>query len=258
MSRQIMTKVTSVLSEGAGMTTLRFAFDRPISPGQFLMVWVPGVDEVPMSASFVYGEKGITVKEVGEATKALSRLRAGDMIGVRGPYGRGFELGPGRTLVVGGGSGMASLLAAAEFIGDPARVDVLIGARTSSELIFVQRARGLSDEVHVSTDDGSEGRKGTVVDMAREYLGKKGYAAVLCCGPERMLVALLAACEEAGVPCQLSLERFMKCGTGLCGSCAIDGLRVCADGPVFPGEVLRKLPEFGSSKRDECGRRIKL
>ncbi|MDD1756836.1 MAG: dihydroorotate dehydrogenase electron transfer subunit, partial [Methanomassiliicoccales archaeon] len=174
------------------------------------------------------------------------------------PYGKGFELMPGRTLLVGGGSGMASLLTAAEFIHDPAMVDILIGARTSSELIFVQRARGLSDEVHVSTDDGSSGRKGTVVELAKDHLGRKGYASVLGCGPEKMLVALLAACGEAGVPCQLSLERYMKCGTGLCGSCAIDGLRVCADGPVFPGEALRKLPEFGNSKRDECGRRIKL
>jgi dihydroorotate dehydrogenase electron transfer subunit len=258
MNNQVMTKVTSTQSEGEGMTTLRFAFDRPVAPGQFLMVWVPGVDEVPMSASYIYGEKGITVKEVGKATKALSCLRPGDSIGVRGPYGKGFELMPGRTLLVGGGSGMASLLAAAEFIHDPAMVDILIGARTSSELIFVQRARGLSDEVHVSTDDGSSGRKGTVVELAKDHLGKKGYASVLGCGPEKMLVALLAACREAGVPCQLSLERFMKCGTGLCGSCAIDGLRICADGPVFPGEMLSKLPEFGNSKRDECGRRIKL
>jgi dihydroorotate dehydrogenase electron transfer subunit len=153
---------------------------------------------------------------------------------------------------------MASLMAAADFIGDPGRVDVLIGARTSEELIFVQRAKAASKEVHISTDDGSSGRKGTVVDMAIEHLAKKSYEVVLGCGPERMLVALRRACEEAKVPCQLSLERYMKCGTGLCGSCAIDGLRVCADGPVFEGSELGRLPEFGTSKRDECGRPIRL
>src|SRR5512136_2258598 len=105
MNRQIMTMVSSVVCEGEGTTTLRFPFDRPISPGQFLMVWVPGVDEVPMSASYVYGEKGITVREVGEATKALSCLKPGDVIGVRGPYGHGFDLGTGKILIVGGGSG---------------------------------------------------------------------------------------------------------------------------------------------------------
>lgn len=258
MNRQIVTRVSSVHREGEGMTTLRFAFERSISPGQFLMVWVPGVDEVPMSASYVYGEKGITVKEVGEATRALSRLRPGDLIGVRGPYGHGFELLPGQTLIVGGGSGMASLLTAADSINDPEKLDILIGARTSNELIFIERAKLLSKEVRISTDDGSKGLKGTVVEMASEHLAKKSYDTVLGCGPEKMLYALLDVCDKAGVPCQLSLERYMKCGTGLCGSCAIDGLRVCADGPVFPGDVLRRLPEFGSCKRDECGRRVKL
>ncbi|HUL40220.1 MAG TPA: dihydroorotate dehydrogenase electron transfer subunit [Methanomassiliicoccales archaeon] len=258
MNRQAMTRVKSVVCEGEGMTTLRFALDRPISPGQFLMIWLPGLDEVPMSASYVYGDKGITVKEVGEATKALSCLKPGDHMGVRGPYGHGFELASRRTLLVGGGSGIASLLPVADFIGDPEAVDVLIGARTSTELVFVERAKKLSKEVHVSTDDGSKGREGTVVEMAREHLIKKSYDLVVGCGPERMLAALLKACDDAGVPCQLSLERYMKCGTGLCGSCAIDGLRVCADGPVFSGDVLRGLPEFGSCKRDECGRSIKL
>jgi len=258
MNRQLMVRVSGVVKEGVGMTSIRFPFNRIIAPGQFLMVWVPGVDEVPMSASYIYGEKGITVRDVGEATKALSSLSLGDVIGVRGPYGRGFEIPTGKVLLVGGGSGMASLMAAADFIGDPGRVDVLIGARTSEELIFVQRAKAASKEVHISTDDGSSGRKGTVVDMAIEHLAKKSYEVVLGCGPERMLVALRRACEEAKVPCQLSLERYMKCGTGLCGSCAIDGLRVCADGPVFEGSELGRLPEFGTSKRDECGRPIRL
>lgn len=258
MNRQVMASINSVICEGGGMTTLRFCFERPISPGQFLMIWVPGVDEVPMSASYIYGEKGITVKEVGEATKALSCLNPGDIIGVRGPYGHGFDLNIGRTLIVGGGSGTACLLPAADFINDPDKVDILIGARTSDELIFVERARSLSKEVHVSTDDGSKGRKGTVVEMAREHLTNKAYSLVLGCGPERMLRSLLDECERAGVPCQLSLERYMKCGAGLCGSCAIDGLRACVDGPVFSGNALRHLPEFGVNKRDECGRRIKL
>ncbi len=258
MGKQLMTKVTRVVDEGVGMTTLRFRFDGPVSPGQFFMVWVPGVDEVPMSASYIYGEKGVTVREVGEATRALSLLRPGDFIGVRGPYGKGFELSPGNTLIVGGGSGMAALLAAAEFIADPEKVDILIGARTSTELIFIERAKALSREVHVSTDDGSYGHKGTVVELASLHLAKKRYNSVLGCGPERMLTSLLQACEENQVPCQMSLERYMKCGMGLCGSCAIDGQRVCVEGPVFDGGQLRQLPEFGVAKRDECGRKVKL
>lgn len=258
MARQDMVTVTSVTHEGQGICTLRFELDRSVMPGQFLMVWAPGVDEIPMSASFIYGEKGITVREVGTATKALFACQKGSLLGVRGPYGNGYQVEQGRALIIGGGTGMASLLPVADFIGDRKRVDILIGARTAPELIFVERARALSEEVHLSTDDGSKGMRGTVVEMAAKHLEKERYDMVYACGPERMLQAVLALCEKKNVPCQLSLERFMKCGSGLCGSCVIDGLRVCADGPVFQGERLRHLSEFGIWKRDECGGRVKL
>jgi dihydroorotate dehydrogenase electron transfer subunit len=258
MSEQHIVAIDQVVKEGAGITTLRFPHDRDVSPGQFLMVWIPGVDEIPMSASYIYGMKGISVKEVGEATKALSSLRPGDKLGVRGPYGKGYEVPSGRVLLVGGGTGMASLMPVADFIGDRKKVGILIGARSSSELIFVERAKRVSEEVWLSTDDGSSGFHGTVVQMARERMRSVRYDVVLGCGPERMLSGLLALCQEVGVPCQLSLERYMKCGAGLCGSCALDGIRVCADGPVLCGDELAGLPEFGRSKRDESGRKVKL
>ena len=84
------------------------------------------------------------------------------------------------------------------------------------------------------------------------------YDVVLGCGPEIMNKYLLKACEENGVPVQLSLERIMKCGAGLCGSCVINGLRVCADGPVFTGDEVKKMSEFSVSKRDHAGRCVKL
>jgi len=258
MSEQRIVVIEEVVQEGAGITTLRFPYDQDISPGQFLMVWIPGVDEIPMSASYIYGTKGISVKEVGDATKALSALRPGDRVGVRGPYGKGYEIPSGKVLLVGGGTGMASLLPVADFIGDRRKVGITIGARSASELIFLERARTVSEEVGWSTDDGSSGLKGTVVQLAAERMRATPYDMVLGCGPERMLTGLLALCQEAGVPCQLSLERYMKCGTGLCGSCAIDGIRMCVDGPVLPGHRLVELPEFGRFKRDESGRRIKL
>jgi len=146
----------------------------------------------------------------------------------------------------------------AEFIWDMRKVDILIGARTSAELLFEERAELLSSEVHVSTDDGSRGMRGTVVEMAAKHLDEHGCDAIYACGPERMLGALLELSKRRGIPCQLSLERLMKCGSGLCGSCVIDGLRVCADGPVFNGEQLTQSVEFGSWKRDETGRRVKL
>ncbi len=249
--------ITSVTKEAAGITTLRFRDDAEVKPGQFYMIWIPHIDEVPMSASYTSAEKGITIKDVGEATHALSSLKVHDRIGVRGPFGNGFMISQGRVLIAGGGTGMASLLPAAEAI-DPGRVDVLIGAKTSSEILLLERAKKVSNEVHVSTDDGSMGKKGTVVELVQEHLEAKRYDMVLGCGPERMLSALLKVCDKASVECQLSLERYMKCGAGLCGSCVIDGVRVCKEGPVFSSAELRKMKEFGSSKRDECGRSVRL
>ncbi|MGD0817746.1 MAG: dihydroorotate dehydrogenase electron transfer subunit [Methanomassiliicoccales archaeon] len=243
---------------GKGVRTLRFEYHHKVEPGQFFMVWLPGVDEVPMSASYCGGRKGITVKEIGPATKALCNLRSGDKIGVRGPYGHGYTLHDGRALVVGGGTGMASLLPAVEAIGDPSRVDVAIGARNVSELLFIERARAASNNVRTSTDDGTNGLKGTAVDLVSDMLSKERYDFVLACGPEKMLFYLLVLLEKHNVKCELSLERYMKCGAGLCGSCALDDKRVCVDGPVFTGEQARRMTEFGKFRRNEAGQLIKL
>jgi dihydroorotate dehydrogenase electron transfer subunit len=253
-----MTTVAERVEEGRGMITLRFAASMNAAPGQFVMVWLPGVDEVPMSVSYIGDRVGITVKEVGDATRALCSLRPGSVVGIRGPYGRGWILPAGRVLCIGGGVGMAPVMTAAEAMGDCARVDLAIGARNDQEVIFEERARRCSRDVRVTTDDGSYGLQGTVVALADRMMKEKRYDAVLGCGPEIMNRYLLTVCQENGVPCQLSLERLMKCGSGLCGSCVIDGLRVCADGPVFDGLVVARMSEFGKSKRDDAGLRINL
>jgi dihydroorotate dehydrogenase electron transfer subunit len=258
MSSQVFARVREVLVEGRGFTTLRFRFDRRALPGQFVMVWLPGVDEIPMSLSYIDGLKGITVKDVGEATKALSSLRIGDSIALRGPFGRGFELPSGRILHVCGGTGAASVMPAAEATRDKRRVDVAIGARTKNELIFEERAKRCSADVRTSTDDGTYGMKGTAVDLARLMMKEKQYDMILACGPEMMLSSLLRLSKAHGIKCQFSLERLMKCGVGLCGSCALDGRRVCTDGPIFWGHELRSMSEFGKCKRDEAGLKVNL
>jgi dihydroorotate dehydrogenase electron transfer subunit len=258
MTGNIVVRIKEVVSEGKGMTTLRFDLDRSARPGQFVMAWVPGVDEVPMSLSYMGKTKGITVRQIGEATKALSEVHVGDQIGVRGPYGRGFSRPNGRYLVVGGGTGIACVLPAVDMSMDLTVVDVALGARTADEVIFEERARRSSENVHVSTDDGSYGNKGTVVALVEEMLGKRSYSQVLACGPEKMLFHLMESCKRFGVESQMSLERFMKCGSGLCGSCVIDGRRVCADGPVFFGREIDEMVDFNRSKRDEAGRLIRL
>ncbi|HUV23825.1 MAG TPA: dihydroorotate dehydrogenase electron transfer subunit [Methanomassiliicoccales archaeon] len=258
MSERSVLTIEEVVKETEDIVTLRFRYDGHFLPGQFLMLWIPGVDEIPMSISYLGRMKGVTVKRVGEATKALCALEEGDQIGIRGPFGQGFAISEKRTLCVGGGVGMAAVMPAVSSFKDRRLVDVAIGAPTKSELLFEDRAIGNCRQVFISTDDGSKGFHGTVVEMVKPLLASGEYQMILGCGPEMMLDALHKICLEVGVDSQLSLERFIKCGVGLCGSCAIDGIRVCADGPVFWGSELTKYYEFGKCKRDQSGRKTQL
>jgi dihydroorotate dehydrogenase electron transfer subunit len=244
--------VVEAVEETPSVTTL--VFDRALAfePGQFVMVWVPGVDEVPMALS---SRNSISVQLVGEATAALSSMRTGDRLGLRGPYGTGFP--PcGSALVVAGGIGAAPLLPLAE-AGRAATV--LLGARTAGELAFRDRFAAAAD-LRLATDDGSAGHHGYVADLLGE-VDLAAYDAICVCGPEPMMAAVRDRLAAAGALERsfFSLHRYMKCGVGVCGSCVIDpdGLCVCRDGPVFPGPVLAGS-ELGRHTRDACGRQIPL
>jgi dihydroorotate dehydrogenase electron transfer subunit len=89
-------------------------------------------------------------------------------------------------------------------------------------------------------------------------ISQERYDFVLACGPEKMLFYLLALLQKHNIRCELSLERYMKCGAGLCGSCALDEKRVCVDGPVFTGEQAQRMLEFGKFRRNEAGQQIRL
>ncbi|MEM2944455.1 MAG: dihydroorotate dehydrogenase electron transfer subunit [Methanomassiliicoccales archaeon] len=255
MSFHEIVVIEEVRKETQLITTLKFKFKRRCHPGQFVMVWLPECDEIPMSLSYIGELCGITVKTVGSATKKLSSLEVGSRIAVRGPYGKGFSPIRGRSLFVAGGIGAASLLPAAEVM-DKETIDFVMGAKTKSELIFIDRAKECVRKLEISTDDGSFGIQGTAVEAAKELVQGEKYDCIYGCGPEMMLFKLYKLSEELGIDCQLSLERYMKCGIGLCGSCAINGLQVCKDGPVFHKKDLNMLKEFGQFKRDSAGKRI--
>ena len=247
-------RIISVKNESNDTKTFTFDWDAVCKAGQFIMVWIPGTDEIPMSLSSVRWEKSITVKAIGEATRKLHELKKGDVLHIRGPYGNGFSVEPRKKiLAVAGGVGMAALMPVVR----ETKADVVLGARTSGELIFEEEASRYSD-VRVSTDDGSKGFRGNAVQLMRQRLSEKKYDLVMGCGPEIMLYYLHKACAEEKVQCQLSLERYMKCGAGVCGSCMIDSQRVCADGPVFTGEEIASMKEFGQRRRDPSGVLIKL
>ena len=118
--------------------------------------------------------------------------------------------------------------------------DILMGGRTADELFWTKLYEGLSKEIFLTTDDGSAGTKGTVMALLPQLLKEGGYDCVYVCGPVPMMRAVANACLEAGVKCQVSLEKYMACGLGACLSCACEGIgkriKVCKDGPVFWAE----------------------
>jgi len=248
-------KILSIRTESRDTRTFSFIFNKEAVPGQFVMVWIPGVDEIPMSLSSVGETKSITVKAIGDATNAIHGLKEGDMIGIRGPHGNGFPSCKGKNiLIVGGGVGIAAVMPLIRSTG----ADVIIGARSADEIVLEDEAKEYSKNVWISTDDGTRGFKGNAVQLMKEKMKLRKYDLVAACGPEVMLYHLHKACVENGVECQLSLERFMKCGAGLCGSCVMDGMRVCEDGPVFCTEQASELKELGRFKRDPSGTKVKL
>jgi dihydroorotate dehydrogenase electron transfer subunit len=250
--------VTERTQETPSTVTLRFPYPPESEPGQFVMVWFPGDDELPMSLSFTEAaSKGVTIKAMGDTSRHVQALRAGDRIGIRGPYGNRFDLSPARVLVVGGGSGAAVLAPAAEAATARGRhVVVALGATQRSELLFRDRFEAMGARVEVATDDGSDGTRGYVTAVAERLLAEGRFDAVWTCGPEVMMQKVAVAAARTRTPVFCSVERHMKCALGMCDACALGPYHVCVDGPVFPAERLLPLGEFGRSHRDPSGRRV--
>ncbi len=243
-------------------------------PGQFVMIWVPGIDEVPMSLSGCEnnGNWSITVKNVGECTNAMCNLNIGDFIGVRGPLGNHFDLSnqTSKTIfLIGGGIGMAPLkFLSNELTNMKIKHTIIDGVKYEDNLMFkdyFQEAIKGNSEIYYCTDDGSYGIKGVASDVFKEMLNKfnkdeLSKLVVYSCGPEIMLYKLFQICQEYKIEFYASLERIMRCGCGLCGLCALDplGLLVCKDGPIFNLETLKKLQDFGRYQRDLTGKKTNI
>ena len=192
--------VVEVVAETPSVATLSFDRAFAFDPGQFVMVWVPGVDEVPMALS---SANSISVQRVGDATAALCALAPGDRLGVRGPYGRGFPPG-GTILAVAGGIGAAPLLPLAE----SGRVSTfLLGARSAAELPFRSRLEAATD-LRLATDDGSAGHHGYVADLLG-IVDFEAFASICVCGPEPMMAAVRDRLAAAG-----ALDRSWFSSTG--------------------------------------------
>ena len=231
-------------------------------PGQFLMLWIPSVDEIPLSILDVEndGTVSVAVKEVGDATRALHKMKAGEVVGLRGPFGNSFSMKKERLLMVGGGTGVAPLLFLAKKLSSKAlKLTFVLGAKTKEELILFDKLKKICGNVIATTEDGSYGLKCLATTPLDSLLAKEKFSMVYACGPEQMLKRVFDLTEKYGLALEVSLERLMRCAIGLCGSCVIGRYRVCRDGPVFTTEQLREVKsEFGISKLDFDGKRVPL
>ncbi|MBN0042736.1 FAD/NAD(P)-binding protein [Streptomyces actuosus] len=232
----------------------------PFTPGRFAMVYAFGVGEIPVSVSRIgAGELVHTVRSVGAVSAALCALRPGDRVGLRGPFGTGWELprAAGRdVLVVAGGIGLAPLrplvlaaLAAPDAHGRP---NLLVGARTPGDVLY---AKQLSDwaagggPLHcaVTVDRPSptwRGRVGLVTELLNEAWFDPANTTAFVCGPEAMIRATARELVRRGLApdrVRVSLERNMRCGTAHCGHCQLGGALLCRDGPVIGWDLARDL-----------------
>ncbi len=225
----------------------------PCAPGQFNMLWAFGAGEAPISASSIPTSSGAfvhTIREAGNVTRALCAATPGDVVGVRGPFGRGWPLdrAQGRDVVVmAGGIGLAPLKPVLEhlqsFREDFGRVTLLYGARTAEDILFrsqLESWRSRFDlDVQVSVDTASRGwasNVGAVTELVPLAVFDPTNTEVFVCGPEIMMRFCVQVLRERGVATgsiHLSMERNMKCAVGLCGHCQWGADFVCKDGPVF-------------------------
>ena len=231
------------------------------NPGQFLMLWIPGIDEIPLSIMNAGNDLvSVSVKALGDATRHMHALETGATIGLRGPFGTSFTESRGRVLLVGGGTGTAPLLFLANRLASKTqRLSFVEGAKTKNELLFVSELGGICQEKNIitTTEDGTAGLQCLVTVPLAKLLDEQQFDMIYTCGPELMVKKIFEMTEQRKLPIEASLERLMRCGIGLCGSCMIGKYRVCRDGPVFNAAQLREMKEeLGVSKLGFDGSRI--
>jgi len=227
------TNLTKVMTENQKVKTFITQAKIKANPGQFILVWLPRLAEKPFA---VVNDSPLTftVAKVGSFTQALHKLKAGDRIWFRGPFGKGvFKKKSGNHLLVAGGYGVAPLYFLAKRLLNKQKTLVVIGAKNKKDLLFEKRFKGLDCEVLVTTEDGSWGEKGLATNLIDEILLKKRIDFVYACGPEPMLEKVVEICKKNRIKYQISLEALIKCGFGVCGSCSRAGKLICQDGPVF-------------------------
>ncbi|MDP6114877.1 MAG: dihydroorotate dehydrogenase [Planctomycetota bacterium] len=234
--------------------------------GQFVFVWLPDNFEKPFAPAFDE-PNCLVVRDVGPFTHSLSELKVGDSFYMRGPYGVGFDEkpdpAPDTYCLIGGGTGIAPLLLLAKRLNEHTsadRIHVFLGGRSADQVYFQEEFQRFST-LHIATDDGALGHEGFVTGLLEEFLKSQPEQTYQFynCGPEVMekpAFDIERQFKRTGI--QTSIERYMKCGVGICGICAMDGWRTCVDGPIMEEELLVDSEQFGNWHRQKTGELVKI
>ncbi len=264
--------IQSIKTEAYGIATFTLKFQQPelaaayrFKPGQFNMIHIPGCGEVAISIASDPDKPETlehTIRYAGMVTRAISRLKAGDVLGLRGPYGSSWPLEQcaGKDLlIVTGGIGMAPLrpviLSLMHHREQYGRILLLYGGRTPQDLLYTEEHDAWQQggiEVHVSVDRADDTWKGQVgvipMNFYRIRLEAKK-TAVLTCGPEIMMRFVIYEAMARRIPKELifvSMERNMKCAVGFCGHCQYGGTFTCKQGPIYNFKSIE--PFFGKEE----------
>ena len=213
-------------------------------PGQFVHVKKP--DSVnflrrPFSIADADRENGtitLIYRIVGKGTAEYAAMKVGEAFSILGPIGNGFALKDGRPLLIGGGVGIAPLIYLSRQLKDKKPI-LLIGGKNKDEVFWEKYLQEFADKIYITTDDGSVGFKGFTVQLLPQILAENNIEHIYTCGPNIMMEGVAKLAHKHDIDCQVSLEKSMACGIGVCLGCTFEDKltgkrrKVCTEGPVF-------------------------
>ncbi|MFX0085559.1 MAG: hypothetical protein ACFFAU_07790 [Candidatus Hodarchaeota archaeon] len=262
--------IENITDEGTQTKTLDFSLPQELNlnpiPGQYFMLWNPGDDEIPVSVSKFNNKYQIsfTICSEGQTSFNLINKNKFDLIGLRGPFGKGFDLiEKGTAILIAGGMGIAPLRYLIHTLLKQKNLKIIIiqGATSEKKLFYKTEIANCPVKSYFCTDDGSFGFKGfptEILDKVIKNLSDTDTFEIYSCGPETMLKSVLNLTMKCSIEANTQFclaDRYIRCGFGICASCTLDGLglTVCHDGPVFRGNILKNVKDFGSFGRKANG-----
>ncbi|MFC1800838.1 anaerobic sulfite reductase subunit AsrB [Nanoarchaeota archaeon] len=248
-----------VTKENSDTNTYRVKYPIKHDPGQFVEVSIAGIGECPISiCSSSKTHVELCIRNVGNTTNAISKLKKGDKLFIRGPYGHGYPMKQFKNkniVIVGGGTGVAPIRGVIKYIEKNKKLfrqtSLFLGFRSPEDILFRKDLKEWKKKfnLHLTVDKADrkwKGNKGVVTKLLENAKISAKDTIAIACGPPIMIRFVIQTLKKLGFEdnqIYISFERLMKCGIGKCGRCQIGGKRVCKDGPVFCYEEAQHLKD---------------